>query len=162
MILMVECSLREAQADPAAPEAWGPSDSGVVLSVQVATNVLTRGSPVGLTIRVRNTSTNDVFFSETDPKYDFQVFVRDGSGRLYRLSPDPSIQGGRNRLAHTLQSSETYAQNVTLKVPDSIQPGDYTLTVEFRIHVNANRNNPRDLDRYRHTLTSNAVSVVVR
>ena len=156
LMCILGINICKAQLSDSSSSKWGGNSFGSQLSIEMNTNVITIGSKLTFQCRVRNTSTNDIFFSVTDPKYDFQISVFNDSGKTYQLSPNPATQAVfLNPLMHKLSPGETYEQAVTLKIDGDIVPGNYKLKCRFTFYVNTSKNNGG------HELESNIIEVQI-
>jgi hypothetical protein len=154
LVCILSVSLCKAQSSNSLSRKWGGNSFGVQLSIDVSTNVITRGSEFTFRCRIKNTSTNNVFYSVTEPKYNFQISISNNSGKTYRLSPDPVSQPiFHNPLMHKLIRGETYEQAIKLKIDEAIPPGNYRLKCRFKFYIRANKSHAE------HELESNIIEV---
>ena len=160
-VLTLATTVRIRGSNEPIPSQWGQEIAGVQLSLSASTNVLAKGSKYTFSCRVRNGSTNEVVFVKSNPKLDFQIFLKDRSGESRRLSPDPSIIPTFSTQLHELKAGEVYAQNVELKIDKAIPVGKYKARSELIIFVNPPKDKS-ELAKHKQQVISNTVEVEVR
>jgi hypothetical protein len=117
---------------------WGKAVMGARLSIAVSNNIIVADSKILLTCRTKNTSTNEVIITVSDPRAMFEVSLIGVSGKTYELNDPTSIDVFMNTL-YTLKSNEIYACNVPIQIEKSIEPGNYKIRVRQTISIERNR-----------------------
>jgi hypothetical protein len=132
--------------------SWGENVCGTELSINLTNNDILVGRAVTLHCRVKNLSTNDIYFIETDPKYDFQVSLISNSGEVRKLSPDPSDQSIFMRVPHKLNLGEIYECNIPIQLDKKIGRGNYKFEVALNIFYQSKK----------YQLVSNSLEVQIK
>lgn len=118
-----------AELDPAGH--WGPVTAGLQLSARVPTNVFAAGTPINLSLTVRNTTTNSIIIPSRGV-HMFELVVLNQYGRtLTPTNVRPSLQSwpadtllpGRRQVKCEFELGSAY---------DLATPGSYTVRAKRR------------------------------
>jgi hypothetical protein len=130
---------------------WGEPVSGVQLSISSSNSVLSTGSTMILQCRVRNFSTNDVFFTLSDTRAMFEVSLISDSGKSYELN-NPASQDATYNLPYKLTPGKTYESVLPLQVYKNIELGHYKLQATQNVRIQDER----------HKLVSNLLNIQIK
>jgi hypothetical protein len=141
VLLVLAVTSAIAQADiPGTNTIWGQSVYGVQLSISLTNKVISVGSDMTITGRIRNASTNVIIMVETDRHTDFDVFLASDAGILYKLTNNHeqqwhftsplNLRAGEIRDWLISVTSRDWSKYVTGSVV--IQAGEYTLMATRR------------------------------
>jgi hypothetical protein len=106
---------------------WGESVHKVHLSIALSNNIIDIGSTMTLSAKIENASTNVIRLIETGPLTDFVIVITNGSGNVYKLSPDNTRRPTYYRLTISLQPGEIRDWSLLATIGKDIEPGDYIL-----------------------------------
>jgi hypothetical protein len=103
---------------------WGKSVQGVQLSISITNNVIKPGEETRIKTIITNSGTNAIDLSMTGSDTDFDLFLTNGAGRGYNLTPE-FIVG--STFYYTVNKTNKFAEEIPLTVGTNVEPGDYTL-----------------------------------
>jgi hypothetical protein len=118
-------------------QAWGVIIEGFQLSATPEKGVVTSGEPVRLTVRIRNTTKQDLYLATTGT--DYRVSVQRDTGKTV-----PLMKYGK--LLENMEENGIYNIGLTIKpgqeredvllvssIYDMSDPGNYSITVERKV-----------------------------
>jgi hypothetical protein len=137
---------------------WGESVGGVQLSISLSNNVLARGLSTTVQYRVRNSSTNLIFWSVVNATQGFDVFLTNNAGKIYFLTPEPDTNSEvidiRYSLAFKVKAGGMYGDSVPIVIGKKIKPGNYQLEARQYFYIVGKRQS--------HELVSNLLDMQVK
>ncbi len=136
---------------------WGASVEGVQLSISLTNNVLARDSSTTVQFKVRNTSTNLIYWNVVNPTQGFDVFLTNNVGDVYFLTPEQDTNSDiiniYYAMAFKVKSGELRGGSVPIVIEKKIKPGKYQLEARQYIYILGKRQS--------HELVSNILEVQV-
>ncbi|HXF11435.1 MAG TPA: hypothetical protein VN625_11670 [Desulfuromonadaceae bacterium] len=105
----------------------------VELTIALTNRTVEVGSTISVLCEVQNRSTNEVFWSITTPKPEFTIFLTNSLAKGYKVTPDDSdfpvgkIGAAGRMMSKHVSPGETYRLWELVKIPKTVEPGDYDL-----------------------------------
>jgi uncharacterized lipoprotein YajG len=117
---------------------WGNAVEGVQLSVSLTNNIVAVGSTMALSARIKNSSTNPISVYVKDPRSDFEVYITNKSGKVFKISPDPDTNSPVYAIFAPIfiNAGESHEWIIPETIGKDVASGDYTLKVTKRVGKN--------------------------
>ena len=117
---------------------WGNAVKGVQLSVSLTNNIVAAGSIITLFAQIKNSSTNPISVYVKDPRSDFDVYITNKSGKVFKISPDPDTNSPVYAIFAPIfiNAGESHEWIIPEIIGKDVASGDYILKVTKRVGEN--------------------------
>jgi hypothetical protein len=109
------------------------ASAGVQLRISVTNTDIVVGSTIIIRAEITNASANAIGVHVTDAREDFEVYLTDNSGSVFKVSREPSGATYGASLPIPIAPGESHRWRISVAVRKEIEPGDYKLTVAKRV-----------------------------
>ena len=103
-----------------------PPVDDIHLSISLTNNVIPAGSMFSVFAEMTNTSTNDIYLTESTPEQDFSIFLTSTSGKVYQISRTPGHVAGAT--VRTLNPGDKHDWSINAWVSRYYEPPGYAPT----------------------------------
>jgi hypothetical protein len=139
---------------------WGPAVNSTQMSITVSNPVVVAGSNATLTVRIRNSSTNNVAINDTGAKlYDYDVALVNSAGKVRDFTPKEAIRVMLHNTWIYIRPDSIHEDTMTVPIDSNIEPGRYTFVVKQLVLPRVNDKLDKD---GRYQITSNLLEVQVK